>query len=359
MTRAIGDGLGHGVWSEQDTSPGHIEAALRELLKERYAENDGYAPARVLNLVVIVDRQWRGEIQNRLDRVGRYHPSRTVICAVQPGRASLDARASMTAEGDARPGSFCVAHEQVVIELGPQHLARLDTIVDPLVVTDLPTVVWSPHGHAEGVDALRRLAQVVLLDSVDEPDAHRALTRSQELAEWAYVVDLAWLRSTPWRERIAASFDPPRWRGELGHIASITVRHRSDSSVAGLLLLGWMASRLGWKPEAMTAGGGELRGRARAHRGEVSMCLAAEEHMSVPGLAGLTIETESGMRLSLDRGAGGLSATRRDRQGRESDWTVLGASRGEAGILGEGIRQALLRDPTYRQSLDAADTLAP
>ena len=227
------------------------------------------------------------------------------------------------------------------------------------MITDLPTVVWSPHGHAEGVDALQRMAQVVLLDSVDEPDAHRALARSRELAEWAYVVDLAWLRSTPWRERIAATFDPPRWRDELGHIAAMTVRHRPDSTVAGLLLLGWMASRLGWKPEAMTAGGGELRGRARAPRCEVSLCLALEERMSVPGLAGLTIETESGMRLSLDRGAGGLSATRRDRKGRESAWTVLGASRGEAGILGEGIRQALLRDPTYRQSLDAADTLAP
>jgi hypothetical protein len=33
---------------------------------------------------------------------------------------------------------------------------------------------------------------------------------------------------------------------------------------------------------------------------------------------------------------------------------VLGASRGEAGILGEGIRQALLRDPTYGPALTAA-----
>jgi hypothetical protein len=33
---------------------------------------------------------------------------------------------------------------------------------------------------------------------------------------------------------------------------------------------------------------------------------------------------------------------------------VLGASRGEAGILAEGIRQALVRDPTYRPALDAA-----
>ena len=33
-------------------------------------------------------------------------------------------------------------------------------------------------------------------------------------------------------------------------------------------------------------------------------------------------------------------------------WTVLGASRGESGILGEGIRQALLRDPAYERALE-------
>ena len=41
----------------------------------------------------------------------------------------------------------------------------------------------------------------------------------------------------------------------------------------------------------------------------------------------------------------------------EIEWTVMGASRGEAGILGEGIRQALLRDPTYRPALDAANAM--
>ena len=61
------------------------------------------------------------------------------------------------------------------------------------------------------------------------------------------------------------------------------------------------------------------------------------------------------MSLSLDRGAGGLGARRRTRDGRELAWTVMGASRGEAGILGEGIRQALLRDPTYRPALSAAE----
>ena len=63
------------------------------------------------------------------------------------------------------------------------------------------------------------------------------------------------------------------------------------------------------------------------------------------------------MSLSLDRGPGGLAAKRRTRKGTESSWTVMGASRGEAGILGEGIRQALLRDPTYRPALEAAEAM--
>jgi glucose-6-phosphate 1-dehydrogenase len=37
---------------------------------ERHAESDGYVPARVLNLVCIVERQWSGEIANRLRASG-------------------------------------------------------------------------------------------------------------------------------------------------------------------------------------------------------------------------------------------------------------------------------------------------
>jgi len=74
----------------------------------------------------------------------------------------------------------------------------------------------------------------------------------------------------------------------------------------------------------------------------------------VRGLAGVTLETASGRHFDLDRGPGGLQAFYRNAKGQERRWVVLGASRGEAGILGEGIRQALLRDPTYAPSLEAA-----
>jgi glucose-6-phosphate dehydrogenase assembly protein OpcA len=345
------------MWSERDTTPSAIEEALRQLLLEQCARDDAYTPARVLNLVVVVDREWRGEIMNRLDRVGRYNPSRTILCAVEPGRTTIDATVAITAVDDPKPGELALTRERVVLDLGPRHLEKLDTIVDPLVVTDIATVVWSPHGHPEAVDALLHLAQVVLLDSVNEPDSAAAVARASELAGDAYVVDLAWLRSTPWRERVAASFDPAQWRPELGRIDAVTVRHQPQSAIAGLLFCGWLASRLEWEPGSLVAANGSLRGQAHGRRQDVRIELVPDPTMSVPGLAGIEIGTASGVRLSLDRGPGGLSARRSDRKGRESSWTVLGASRGEGGILGEGIRQALLREPTYRRALDQAGAM--
>jgi glucose-6-phosphate dehydrogenase assembly protein OpcA len=349
------------VWSEADTTPAAIEAALRELLKDRRAHGESYAPARVLNLVVIADREWRGEILNRLERVGRYHASRTIVCAVEEGRTQISAWASMEAEeDDLVAGRLAVAREEVVLEIGPHHLEHLDTIVDPLVVTDLPTVVWSPHGHPEAVESLLGIAQVVLLDSVIQPNAREAIERAHELAERAYVVDLAWLRSTPWRERVAATFDPPQWREELARISAVTVRFSPDSEVAAVLLVGWLARRLGWKPGPLTGEDGHWSGTARADDGDVAVAIEADPTMPIPGLSGVTIETRSGLGIALDRGPGGLTARRRTPDGHESTWTVVGASRGEAGILGEGIRQALLRDRSYGLALAAArDMICP
>ncbi|GAC1318464.1 MAG: hypothetical protein NVSMB25_07930 [Thermoleophilaceae bacterium] len=346
-----------GVWSAERTSPSAIDAALRHLLEEQHAENDSYVPARVLNLVVLTDREFRGEIENRLERVGRFHPSRTILCSLDRRRTTIDARATMSSDGTGKSGEIAVCEELVQIELGEPHLERLDTIVDPLLVPDLATLVWSPHGHPEAVDALLQLVDVVLIDSVGEPDPGPALARAHRLLENAYVVDLAWIRSMPWRERIAATFDPSRWRGSLEEVTGVTVRHHPQSGVSGALLLGWLASRLGWEAEALSEEDGGLVGRVRAPGRRVRLRLEVDTTMPVPGLAGITIETAGGLKLSLDRGSGGLTAKRKAPGRRESTWTVLGASRGESGILGEGIRQALLREPTYGPALTAASRM--
>ncbi|HEY2283822.1 MAG TPA: glucose-6-phosphate dehydrogenase assembly protein OpcA [Solirubrobacteraceae bacterium] len=358
------------VWSERATTPDAIESALRELLAERsqagrQAEHGGLAPARVLNMVVFVESRHSDEIAGRLRGVGRYHASRTVVLSYEAEREDLNARVSIASEGNPNPGEPALLRETAVVEIGERHLDDLTTIADPLVVSDLPTLLWSPHRHPEAADALLELAQATLIDSIEQPVWSEAIERACVLSEQAYVVDLAWLRSTPWRERIAATFDPQRMRAELHSLQRLKIRHHPDSTVAAMLFAGWLASRLGWQLDRSRIEGraerdGALTGSARTRAGaQIELRLQAAPELRVPGLAGIALCSESGLQIELDRGPGGLHERRRDRRGAERAWTLLGASRGEGGILGEGIRQALLRDPTYLPALQAAQAMLP
>jgi glucose-6-phosphate dehydrogenase assembly protein OpcA len=324
------------TWSGRGTNPDAIDSALRGLLRERHAANRALAPARFLNLIVVVDRACKDAIAERLERVGRYEASRTILCTVEDGRRTLDAAVVMSYT-EPSDGALGLVHEKVEIEMGPEHLSHLDTIVDPVLASELPTALWGAPGHERGVQALLGKVDVILLDS-DEPIEPRAgLARAAELVRSAYVVDLAWLRTTPWRERLAASFDPPDRMARLQDLESVSIRHRPGSGASGLLLAGWLASRL--------PGAG------------VEIVLEPFDQ-EAPGLAGITVACRDGFSLSLDRAPGGLCARERSPAGDERVWQVLGASRGEYGILGEGVRQAQLRDPTYAPALEAARDLS-
>jgi glucose-6-phosphate dehydrogenase assembly protein OpcA len=355
--------LADAVWSAEGTTPDAIEGALRGLVTQRHSENGGLTPARALNMIAFVESGYAGEIANRLAGVGRYHASRLVVLSYEPKRRRLDARAVVSTDSEPAAGEIGLMRETVTVEIGARHIDDLVTIVDPLVVTDLATLLWSPHGHPEAVDELLAVSQAVLVDSVDEPSWREAVSRACELRSRAYVVDLAWLRSIPWRERIAASFDPPEMREELHAIDSVSIRYHPDSTVAALLLVGWLGSRLGWQMSRLSTPehghGHGLGGSARCGEREIAIHLEPAPEQEVRGLESVALATVSGRRVGLRRGPGGLRARRRDRQGREREWTILGASRGESGILGEGIRQSLLRDPTYGPALQAAERMTP
>ena len=349
-------GFRHIFWTAQGTTPAEIEAALRKMV-EGQVQHAGYAPARALNMVCVVDKGSSEEVAARLRGAGRYLASRTILCSVEPGRTRIDATAEISSDATPGVGELALLRETVTLEVGEQHLPRLEPIVDPLVVTDLPTVLWAPQHDRDAVPALLPLAQVVLLDTTDEVDVGDGLKRACELLRSAYVVDLAWLRSTPWRERVATTFDPPDLRPDLYAVCGLTVRHHPESASAALLLVGWLGSRLGWKLTRLEQANGEFAGAVTAGRQEVQVALEPAPEQEVRGLAGVTLETATGRRLSLDRGPGGLQAHYRNARGDERRWTVLGASRGEGGIIGEGIRQALLRDPTYGPAVSAAGEL--
>jgi hypothetical protein len=170
------------------------------------------------------------------------------------------------------------------------------------------------------------------------------------------VVDLAWLRTIAWRERLAGSFADPSRLGLLDELRRIYVRHHRGSIVSALFLSGWLSSQLGWDPSPLEpTAGGTSRASARRGAGGPSVSIEFEPvAQPVRGLAGVTVTGSAGFSLSFDRALGGLIAREQRAGSKPRQWQLFGASRGEGGILGEGVRQALIRDHVYGPALAAA-----
>lgn len=345
----------HTVWQQDDVDPGAVEQAMIALERERFQRSRSALPARALNLVVVVDADYSGEILRRLESVGRNAPSRTVLVRVHARRRGLSARVTIATVHEGTPDQATT--ESVTLDVADRHLPRLDSIVDPMVMTDVPTLLWAPHGHTVAVEALGSLGQTVLLDTGDAAAVTGGLDEAQRLIDdhGLSIVDLAWLRATPWRLRLASHFDPQQRRAELWSIADIQVRHQPGSEAAAWLFLGWMGDRLGWTAE---------HGRTRDASGaEIGLRLSPSD-VGVAGLAGATFTSRDGAVFALDRNRGGLRASRTDvfsavgeHTSTERHWTVLGASRGEAGVLGRALRRTLVPDDGYIGALATARRL--
>ena len=318
------------VWHEQDTTPAEIEAALRELLAQRHARGRGLrAGARPEPRLHRRQASGSGEIANRLAASAATTPRAR---SSAPSSAGAPRSTPWPRSHGGRPPSrgelALLPRDGRRRRAASSTSQQLDTIVDPLVVTDLATCVWSPHGHPRRSTRCCGIAQVVLIDSVDEPDLGGRVRRARRCSSRLYVVDLAWLRSTPWRERVAATFDPPRLRRELDAISSVTVRHRPDSAVTGLLLCGWLGSRLGWEPgPLMTHDGGAVRDAATDRRQDVELQLEPDPTLTVPGLAGITLETAVGTRAASSTAAPAACPRRQRDQATAPSAAVDGARR--------------------------------
>lgn len=176
----------------------------------------------------------------------------------------------------------------------------------------------------QAIDTLRGSVDAVVLDSDRAPEPAAALARAAELARSTYVVDMAWIRTTPWREGLAASFDPPARLAALQSLTRVSIRHRTGFSASGLLLAGWLASRLQWQTSPLVpddrAG---LRGTARTNSAGSVEIAVDPVRQTESGVVGLTISSDGGFSLSLDEA--GRRCTRPRALGRGRRSGVAGA----------------------------------
>jgi glucose-6-phosphate dehydrogenase assembly protein OpcA len=224
-------------------------------------------------------------------------------------------------------------------------------------VRDLPTVLWGGDDRQDALPWLLPVADVALLDSMDGPDARGALALATEINKKVGVVELAWVRISPWRRRVAAAFDPPALRSQLRAIDVVRVLHHPASVVPALLLVGWLGSRLGWSLRPLQADGADLSGMVDTDDRAVRIEFSNDARQAVSELS-LAVEMSTGRSLLFERRTGGLHVCVRAADRHEQCWTALGAWPDEDEIIEEGIRQTLVADRMYGEALAAASVLA-
>jgi glucose-6-phosphate dehydrogenase assembly protein OpcA len=261
-------------------SVGQIE---RELGRLR-TNDDGTLALRssVLNLIVVTDEESAPEITASVSRLAGRHPARAVVCISDPeGEWNVDV--GLSAYCHARGGGGAqVCAEQVTIHAEGPPARHLESLARPLLIPDLPVFLWYPgefSPRSPEFAAMADLADRVIVDSAASENHEACLREIAALVEdpaTPAIGDLQWVGLSPWRSLLADTFGAPERAGDLEKIESAEVLYAPGGENRALLLLGWLASNLGWKPEGASRNGGGRNITFSSPSGGVSVALSPD-----------------------------------------------------------------------------------
>jgi glucose-6-phosphate dehydrogenase assembly protein OpcA len=264
----------------------------------------------VLNLVVYAEREVHARRAARtVADLALRHPSRAVVVLADRDRDGVLASVQLHCHGPQDDGAPLVMYEQILARVRGDFDERVASVVIPLLVPDLPVFLWwtgTPPSDARHLDDLVTLADRLIVDSADFARPETTLPQVASLARLRVgITDLNWARLTHWRELIAQFFDVPAWRPFLEGITGIRAGFAVDMDgrdihpLQALLLLGWLASRLGWRPVedlAPSEAGGLLFRMARADGAPVMVRLRPrfERGLDAGDVSGVRIQAAVG-----------------------------------------------------------------
>lgn len=349
------------VGQPRPLSPGRLVRELEALERELASQAGLQIRLTTMNLLVVCstpeDAVGLGPL---LRELGASFPSRCFVAVLDrmAPRGELVGWASYACMPQRRSQVCC---EQVVLYGPGSEAESIPSLVLATMHPDLPTLSWWRGDPPFGTPLLEQLVEPsnrVVFDSRSFSTARMssilALIQDRYHQEQAFS-DLSWGRLEPWREEIAALFDPPEATPCLQDLAWVEIAHRPDGGAPPpqpLLLAGWLASRLDWSRSPLEAGEGGWRARLAA--GRVDLRLVPSGGDGQPGdLAGFRCATSGGREFRVH------APRPRRRSARE----------GASGELDEAARRTVermgrelsipSRDVVYQEALEAALELVP
>ncbi|WP_203989210.1 glucose-6-phosphate dehydrogenase assembly protein OpcA [Sphaerisporangium rufum] len=211
------------------TTASEISAQLTRLRHQVGAP----AVGMVLTLVVVSDESRQYDAVRAASEASREHPSR--ILAVIPREREEATRL----DAELRVGEMTTG-EVVLLRLYGELTGHADSVLSPLLLPDIPVVVWWPGDAPEipGKDPVGGFGQRRVTDARSAADPLAAIRRRID----GYSpgdTDLAWTRITPWRSLLAAAFDQPVGKVRDGYVEA------EPGHPSAELLAVWLSQTLG------------------------------------------------------------------------------------------------------------------
>lgn len=196
------------------------------------------------------------------DAIAAANPCRIIALCPHSGEdVGVTAQVSAYCPMNKHSQNTLICCEYITLSGTAAALERVGGIVSELTIGDLPKFVWwkaTPDPNNALLKRLTSISNCVIFDSSDFSETEADLERLHNLSEQGIqVADLNWRRLASWQELTAEAFDPPERRIAITEIDQVTLNYEKGNPAQALMFLGWLASRLQWRPVSYQEEGGD------------------------------------------------------------------------------------------------------
>ncbi|MEQ9553770.1 MAG: glucose-6-phosphate dehydrogenase assembly protein OpcA [Coleofasciculus sp. G3-WIS-01] len=196
------------------------------------------------------------------DAIAAANPCRIIaLCPIVGEDEGVNVQVSASCPIQKHSKSTLVCCEYITLSGTTAALERIGGMICELMIGDLPKFVWWKGTPDPDYGLFKRLAGVsnsVIIDSSAFQKPEIGLSRLQEfITQDVPMADLNWRRLASWQELTAEAFDPPERRSALKEVDQVTIDYEQGNPAQALMFLGWLASRLQWRPVSYQKEGGE------------------------------------------------------------------------------------------------------
>ncbi|BBA79687.1 OxPPCycle protein [cyanobacterium endosymbiont of Rhopalodia gibberula] len=232
---------------------GKSSQALLDRLKKELEK--AKAEGRLTDVQQRASQQYTPDLEGTgiADTIASANPCRIItLCPTVGEDNGVKAQVSAYCPVNKRSQNTLVCCEYITLHGTAEALDRIGGIISDLTISGLSTFVWWKAEPAPEYSLFKRLVSqgdTLIIDSSIFSDPEGDLFRTIEmLADDVSLADLNWARLGAWQELTAAAFDPPERRDAVQEIDRGTIDYEKGNPAQALMFLGWIASRLQWKP---------------------------------------------------------------------------------------------------------------